>query len=130
MPIEKPADFGGGVTAQIVGVAAVAGNGQGVGDLDAPAVQVRVKVANDTGEPLSMDSVVVNAYYGADDTPASPLLGDPSADWLRGQLADGRTATGVYLFTVPPDERDQVTITVSYRAGTPIAVFEGSVPTA
>jgi hypothetical protein len=33
---------------------------------------------------------------------------------------------GVYLFTVPEDDRDTVTVSVGYEAGAPYLVFTGS----
>ena len=43
-----------------------------------------------------------------------------------GVLQTGRSAEGRYVFSVPEDARDVVTVTVGYAAGAPFLVFTGS----
>ena len=64
--------------------------------------------------------------YGADRTPASPL-DDPSRRPFCGMVAAGESADGVYVFSVPADARDSVTIEVGYQAGAPLLLFTGPV---
>jgi hypothetical protein len=41
--------------------------------------------------------------------------------------AAGKSVQGVYVFSIPPKQRDDVTVHVSYRAESPTAIFNGSV---
>ena len=58
--------------------------------------------------------------------PAGPIAADPSAP-LSGVLDPGATKSGTYVFTVPADQRNPVTVTVNYSAGAPTLVFTGQV---
>jgi hypothetical protein len=47
--------------------------------------------------------------------PASPL-DDPSAAPFAGTVAPGEHADGVYVFTIPEEDRGSVTVSVGYQA--------------
>jgi len=64
--------------------------------------------------------------YGADRTPASPL-DDPSRQPFAGMVQPGESGEGIYVFSVPDDARDSVTIDVGYQAGAPLLLFTGPV---
>jgi hypothetical protein len=115
-----------GVSATLAKIEAVDGTGTGPGNVAGPALRVTVRVANGSAGPLDLDAVVVSMSSGVEQVPASPL-GDPSAAPLTGPLAPGDTAEGVYVFSVPADVRDLVTVSVSHRADAPFMVFSGSV---
>jgi hypothetical protein len=85
---------------------------------------VTVRIVNGTGAPLSLDAVAVDVTYGPGATPASPL-DDPSAAPFTGTAGPGESATGIYVFTVPEDRRDALTVAVGYQAGAPYLVFTG-----
>src|SRR3712207_1179832 len=91
-----------------------------------PALRVTVRVENGTAEPVALGGVAVNLAYGPDRTPASPL-DDPSRRPFATMVEPGQSAEGVYVFTVPADARDQVTIEVGYEAGAPLLQFTGPV---
>jgi hypothetical protein len=114
-----------GVAASITTLEAIQGEGRGPGNISGPALRVTVRIDNGTGAPVSLDGVGVELSYGADLTPASPL-NDSSAAPFHGTVDQGGSATGVYVFSVPENARDSVTISVGYRAGTPYLVFRGS----
>ncbi|MGY1885443.1 MULTISPECIES: hypothetical protein [unclassified Blastococcus] len=124
--LEATADAGTGVTASLPSIRGIEGTATGPGNIAGPAVQVTVRVTNGTGEPLSVSGVAVNMYYSDDRTPASPLE-DPSQRPLSGMLAAGESAEGVYVFSVPADSRDLVTVEVGYEAGAPLLLFTGPV---
>ena len=46
---------------------------------------------------------------------------------LSGALAAAGSAKGMYVFTVPADARNPVTVTVNYSSGAPTLVFTGAV---
>ena len=57
---------------------------------------------------------------------AAPTTSEPAAP-TSGTLDDGGTAEGTYVFRMPEDTRNAVTLTVDYEAGAPVVVFHGSV---
>ena len=114
-----------GVTAQVVSLEAIEGTAEGVGNIAGPALRATVRLTGATSEPVDLDLVSVTLTHGPDATPASPL-DDPSRAPFAGTLESGGTAEGVYVFTVPEDGRDAVTLTVGYRAEAPFLVFSGS----
>jgi len=127
--IDKPADFGTGVTARIEKFEAVQGVGQGPGEVSGPALSVTIVLVNDTSAAVSLDTMVVELYSGPDAAPGLPLSGSGAA-LFSGMLGAGESTTGVYVFGVPADQRDQVQITVSYTPGAPTVLFEGAAPAA
>ncbi|MGY1649770.1 hypothetical protein [Geodermatophilus sp. SYSU D01119] len=118
------AAVGNGVTATVEDLEAVRGSAQGPGQVAGPAVRVTVRIVNGTDAPLSLDAVAVDVTSGPDATPASPLE-DPSAAPFAGTAGPGESAVGVYVFTVPEDRRDALTVAVGYQAGAPYLVFTG-----
>jgi hypothetical protein len=125
VPLDAVGDVGNGVSASIAGVEAIQGEAMGPGNIAGPALRVTVRITNGTSAATSLDGVAVNLAYGSDLTPASPL-DDPSQRPFHGSLAPGDAGEGVYVFTVPEDSRDSITIDVGYEAGAPILVFTGS----
>ena len=119
------ADFGDRVTARITQVAAVQATATLPGEVSGPAVAVTVEITNSSAETVGLDSVTLTLTDAAGN-PASPIAADPSTP-LSGVLAAGAAATGTYVFTVPADQRNPVTVTVSYSSGAPTLVFSGQV---
>ncbi len=115
-----------GVRARVVALEAVTGSGEGRGSIAGPALRATVQLVNDSPDPVALDLVVVNLTHGADATPAPPVR-DPSAVPFSGLLGPGETAEGVFLHSVPTDDRGTVTLTVGYRAGAPLLTFSGPV---
>lgn len=129
IPPDEVGDFGTGVTAEIVTIEAVEGIAQLPGEISGPALRVRVRLVNDSGDVVNLSRVLVDVTYGPNRTPGL-ALGEPGAEPFIGELADGRTAEGVYVFGVPAEERGQVQVYVSYDVDAPILVFEGPAPSA
>jgi hypothetical protein len=90
---------------------------------------VTVEVANDGRTTLALNEVVVTAVHGADRVPAPPIVNDPRNDWMTGPLAPGRSAEGVYVFSLAGagPGSDDVIIRVSVAGGEPFVAFSGSV---
>jgi hypothetical protein len=122
--LDQPAAVGNGITAVVSSLEAIDGTAQGPGNVAGPALRATVRITNGTAEPVSLDGVVVDLATGADLSPASPL-DDPSQRPFSGTAAPGGTAEGVYVFTVPVDDRAAVTLSVGYQAGAPFLVFTG-----
>lgn len=127
VPLSSQAAESNGVTVRLTSIKAIQGKANGPGNVAGPALQVTVHVENGTKAPITLAGAAINMYYGADDTPASPL-DDPSArPFGIGMIKPGSSADGVYVFTVPQDQRDKVTVEVGYEAGAPLLLFSGPV---
>jgi len=116
-----------GVTISIADLAAVEGEPRGAGELAGPALRFAVNVSNTGDATASLGTVVVNLYYGENDTPAPSVHGPNGAD-LPEEVGAGATVSGAYVFTVPEDDRDRVRIEVDYSTEAGVVVFEGSAP--
>lgn len=123
--LDVAAEVGDGVSASLVSLDAVEGTATGPGNIAGPALRITVRIENGTAEPVSLGGVVVDLASGRDLVPASPL-DDPSAAPFAGTVAPGDHADGVYVFTIPEEDRGSVTVSVGYRAGAPLMVFTGS----
>lgn len=126
VPLDAPVTAGDGVVVNLPRVDAITASGRGPGDVSGPALRVTVRVVNDTAEDISLGDVTVNLFYGAEATPASPI-DDPSQQLFTGDLPAGEVAEAVYVFGVPTDMRDAVTVEVRHRADAPRLIFSGPV---
>jgi hypothetical protein len=127
VPPQSTGNFGDGVTVKIAKIAAVKSAGSGPGEIaGAPSVAMTITLANGTAQPVSLQSVAVTATYGSAQTPASPSDGSPAAPFT-GSVAAHQTATGTYVFTIPVDQRGNVTVSMSYTASQPTVLFHGAV---
>jgi hypothetical protein len=126
-----PAPFGDeatpqpGVTVVVPKVEEVTGEANIPGEVGGPALRFTVDVTNGTGKTLDLRTVVVNAYYGPDRTPASPLL-KPGGKAFDSEVGDGDTARGVFVFNVPAEFQDKVELEIDPRIDAPIAIFTGA----
>jgi hypothetical protein len=125
VPLDAEAAVGNGITASLVSLEAVTGSASGPGNIAGPALRVKVRLTNGTSAPVDAALVSVDLTHGDDQVPASPL-DDPSRVPFSGTLKPGATAEGTYVFTVPANDRDVVTVSVGYQAGAPFMVFTGS----
>ena len=125
--IDEPGTIEPGVTASIDTIEAVQGEAKGPGEVAGPAIRFRVSIANDTAAAIDLGATVVTVDYGTDRTPALQLF-EPGASALPTSAAPGETATAVYVFTIPVDQRGLVHITVDYSVGVPPLEFTGAVP--
>jgi hypothetical protein len=126
VPLAATASVGNGVVASLPSIRGIQAKATGPGNVAGPAVQVTVRIQNGTAAPIGLGGVAVNVYYGVDRTPAA-TVDDPSAKTFAGTLAAGASADGTYVFSVPADARQDVTVEVGYQAGAPLLQFTGAV---
>jgi hypothetical protein len=126
-PLNAPSQAVPGVTISVADLAAVEGEPRGAGELAGPALRFTVIVANTGDAAESLGTVVVNLYYGDDETPAPPVSG-PDGSNLPAEVVGGGTVSGTYIFTVPKNDRDRVRIEVDYSTEAGVVVFEGAAP--
>ncbi len=125
--IDDIAETSTGMSFRIESLEAVDGEANGPGEIAAPSVRVTIVATNGGTAPVLLETVVVDLRSGTDQVPAPPLSG-PGGARFSGSLAPDASATGVYVFDVPVDRRDLVSILVSYVASVPPVVFEGPAP--
>lgn len=124
---DEPAEVVPGVTFSIADLEAIEGEAEGRGQVAGPAIRFRVDIINATSEPVDLGTTVVNLFMGTSQNPAQDLSG-PGVEPFPAQVGAGGTASGVFVFNVPLEHRDQVTISVDFAVGVPVVVFQGSAP--
>lgn len=127
VPIESPGTITPGLTAQILGIEAVDGVAKGPGEVSGPSIRFTVTITNGNTAAVDLTSTVVTVDYGADRTPAGQLF-QPGASPMPTTVTAGSAVSGVYVFSIPTDQRGLVNITVDYSVGVPPLVFSGPVP--
>jgi hypothetical protein len=120
--LDKPAKTGTGLTAKVVSIKAATAKAQLPGEVAGPALVVTVDLTN-TGSKSADLSAVVVTLLDSDEAPGSEMTTKP-ADPLTGKVGAGKTARGVYVFTVPKNKRSPITVTVSI-SDAPVLVFTG-----
>ena len=119
------ADFGTGVTAQIMSIKAIEYHAVGPDQVSGPGLRLVIQVNNGTGKPVDLDNAVVT-IADARGTPGVDMNGPGSlSSPLRGLLAPGHKASGTYVFTIPAGYRTPVTVNFSYAGGVPVVLFKG-----
>ncbi|MFP3466536.1 hypothetical protein [Leifsonia sp. SIMBA_070] len=115
------------VTVTMSKLESVKGEAQGVGETAGPSIRFTLDFANAGDAAYATQQIVVNAYFGQDNTPSSPLSG-PGVTALPASIPAHSNASATYVFTVPEDQRGSVVITVDYQAGSPAIAFQGAAP--
>lgn len=124
--LRSPSSFGNGVKAQIVKRQAVKGRARLPGEVSGPAVKLTLNITNTSNKAINLDALVVDVQ-DAHGRSASPLL-TPPARHIRGRLASGDSATGIYLFTIAKKDRSNCTVRISYTGSAPEVAFRGDLP--
>ena len=114
-----------GVRVSVVEIAGITVEAETPGEVAGPAVAATIRFENETGEPLELDIAMVTLVDAAGNV-ATPTTSSPAAP-IVGTVDDGAAAEGVYVFRIPPDTRNDITLRVDYSAGAPVVVFHGSV---
>jgi hypothetical protein len=122
----EPAENGDGLVAEITDMKAVEGEAVQAGEIAGPSVQFTLRLTNGTDASVDLGLIAVNAYIGEARTPAVNLI-KPGGAPFEGTLKAGGTAEGVYVYNIPENQRDDVMLTLDYRAGEPAFVFRGEV---
>lgn len=123
--VGAPAEVAPSVTVTVDLLEAVQGDGSGPGQIDGPSVRFTVRVSNGSDAELSLVGAVVNAYFGAAQTPGVQLSGSGSSP-LPTTVGAGADATGTYVFLLPPDA---TTTRVEVYSVPGAAVLDATAPT-
>ena len=114
-----------GVRVSVTEISGLTVEAQTPGEVAGPAVAATIRFENESGHPLDLGGTMVTLVDAAGNV-AAPTTSEPAAP-TSGTLDDGGTAEGTYVFRMPEDTRNAVTLTVDYAAGAPVVVFHGSV---
>lgn len=123
--LDQPAKPADDVTVSLSSITPIAGRASVPGEVEGPALRVKIAVSNRGSSDALSNTLIVNLYYGPDRTPANILV-SPRED-LPVSIAPGQSATGIYAFSVPEDARDEVVVEVDLALDLPVVVFEGAV---
>ena len=126
-PLAQPAAIQPGLTAQITKFEAVQGVATTPGSVSAPSVRITVTITNNTSKSVPLDTATITSYYGPAATPALQLYSPGGVD-LPASVAAGKTASGVYLFSIPVADRSDVRFELDYSVNVKPLFFEGSIP--
>lgn len=113
------------LTIEITSIEAVSGVARFAGETAGPALRVTVEATNAADTAFATPAAVVNLYFGDDRQPAD-AIGEPGGRPLPAEVPAAGTSSGVYLFSVPEGERDDILIEIELQVGEPIVLFEGS----
>jgi hypothetical protein len=124
-PFDAEATPEPGVTVQVPSVEKVTGEANVPGEVGGPALRFTVELTNGTGKTLDLRTVVVNAYYGPDRTPAAPLL-KPGGKAFEAEAGVDDLARGAFVFNIPTEFQDDVELEVDPGVGAAIVIFTGA----
>jgi tetrahydromethanopterin S-methyltransferase subunit D len=112
------------IAISLVGIKAVQAVSNIPGEVNGPALEVTVQIANSAATVLDLDHAMVDLL----DSTGAPGLATTttSVREFAGELATGASATGVYVYRVPTDRRDPITVQVQFTAGEAVAQFSGN----
>ena len=126
VPLDEEAEPTAEVEVGVARIEAVQGEANVPGEVGGPSLRVTVSVVNGTASELALSSAVVNLYHGSDQAPAIELL-EPGRSEFPATVGPGEEATGVFVFLVPEDRRDQVVIEFDLSADATVLLFSGPV---
>lgn len=115
--------FDTGISVKIDEVESMTVEAETPGEVSGSAVVVTVTAANDTAEALSLESAVVTLSAIDGEPGIGTTAGAPEP--LKGSLAPGEDASGRYVFMLGSAEGRDVSVSVNYAAGQPVAIFTG-----
>lgn len=95
------------------------------GEVAGSAVVVSVSLENISDTAQNVDSAVVT-LEAKDGEPGIATTAGPN-DPLSGEIAPGAKLTGSYVFMLDPVKGRQVSVSVNYAAGEPVALFSGKI---
>jgi hypothetical protein len=121
--LDKPSSTGQGVTVRITAAKAIAAKARLPGEVAGPAVALTLIVHNGSPKPVDLGAVVVTLLDSAN-APGNEMSAKPAKP-IKGILKTGKSATGVYVFTVGKLRRNPISVDVTLTGEAPVLVFKG-----
>jgi hypothetical protein len=123
--LDKPSSTGQGVTVRITAAKAIVAKAQLPGEVAGPGVALTLVVHNGSPKPVDLGAVVVTLLDSAN-APGDEMSAKPAKP-ISGILQSGKSATGVYVFTVGRSRRNPISVDVTLTGEAPVLVFKGDV---
>lgn len=123
--LTDPAPLAAGAEATVTKIESVRSSAKLPGEISGPALRFTIK-ATAGDKALDLSPVVVNAYFGSERTPAIEV-GAPGGKPFAGEVAPGESATGVYVFNVPVDQRNPVRLEFTWSPDAKPVILTGNV---
>jgi len=128
VPIDEPAPPVQGVVSEVTALEAITAGNDIPGEPSGPAIQVTVRLTNESDEAVDTAGANVTLTYGGDDRlPAAGLTGDASSVW-PASIAAGDSAEAIFQFAVPSSPEGDLRVTVDILASAPNVIFVGPRP--
>ena len=122
--LSATADFGGGVTGKIVKLESINASARLPGEVAGPALRITFSVTNGSASTIDLRLVTVNVTNSVG-TPAVPISGN-GTNLFTGTLGAGKSAQGIYVLSLATQNRNPVTISVSYSSSAKVVLFTGN----
>jgi len=125
-PFDRAVRYSDGLRLAVTSITQGKVTGQGPGVfLGEPKTEIGLRMTNRSGRAVNLDQVVVTLVYGSERRTSRPVYDERARDF-NGVLRPGRSAAATYLFSVPRDELDDVTMFVDFDGRHTVARFRGS----
>jgi hypothetical protein len=112
-----------GVVVEVSDIRAITTEARFPGEIAGPGIAVTIHVVNSSVAAIDLDNAIVDVR-GSDGSRGIAVSGAPATS-MSGSLPPGQQASGVYVFTLPQDQRSPISVRFSYAAETPTVLFVG-----
>lgn len=96
------------------------------GEVTGAGLALTLKITNLGDAPFDTTRTLMT-IVGSDKAPGAEMSGGPSKPF-SAEIKPGESATGVFVFTIPKDKRNPITVYVTLPSESPVMVFEGPAP--
>jgi hypothetical protein len=128
-PFDRAIRYSDGLRLVVTGIAQGKVTGQGPGVfLGEPKTEIGLRMTNRGNRAVRLDQVVVTVVYGSQRRTSRPVYDERARDF-SGVLRPGSSADASYLFSVPRDQLDDVTMLVDFDGRHTVARFRGAART-
>jgi len=125
-PFDRAVRYSDGLRLAVTSITQGKVTGQGPGVfVGQPKTEIGLRMTNRSGRAVDLDQVVVTLVYGTERRTSQPVYDERARDF-NGVLRPGRSAPATYLFSVPRDDLDNVTMFVDFDGQHTVARFHGS----
>lgn len=121
---ESSSSFGDQITAKLTGIRHGYVRAKIPGQLPGPSVIFDLTISNGSGAAVDLNPLVVN-LTDASGSPAEQITSVTPARPMPDLLQPGKSATGTFIFVVPKDQRNPVTVDVTISANLKVVTFRG-----
>jgi hypothetical protein len=100
-----------GVVVEVSDIRAITTEARFPGEIAGPGIAVTIHVVNSSVAAIDLDNAIVDVR-GSDGSRGIAVSGAPATS-MSGSLPPGQQASGVYVFTLPQDQRSPISVRFS-----------------